>query len=128
MRLAKFFTQYKVQAIGEIFHRRKCSRVWYSASTCIITTSDVTPTCCSFKAQLEKIAGLEREKQQMRDRAYSLEAQLVLKGRAVKEAEGRIEEAELKQKEVCTRTCTCTVLEILRVCSTVHDSKGKFGL
>ena len=86
----------------------------------------ITPTCCSFKAQLEKIAGLEREKQQMRDRSYSLEAQLVLKGRAVKEAEGRIEETELKQKKVCT--FTCTVLEVLRVCSTVHDSKQKFGL
>ena len=47
------------------------------------------------------MAELEREKQQMKDHTYSLEAQLVLKGRAVKGAEGRIEEAELKHKEVC---------------------------
>ena len=75
--------------------------------------SAIIPTCCSFKAQLEKMAGLEREKQQMRDRAYSLEAQLVLKSRAVKEAEGRIEETELKQKGVCTCTCTGRIMEVL---------------
>ena len=47
---------------------------------------------------------LEKEKRQLKDRANSLEAQLVLKGRAVKEVDGRIEQMEQKHKEVCT-TC-----------------------
>ena len=99
-----------------------CTNICVQTSCTIITASALIPTRCSFNAQLEKMAGLEREKQQMRDRAYSLEAQLVLKGRAVKEVEGRIEETELKQKEVCT----CGVMEVLHVhvhvhvCSTVN--------
>ena len=56
----------------------------------------------SYKAQLEKVAELEREKQQLKDRASSLEAQLILKKRAVKEVEGRIEQVEEKHKEVGT--------------------------
>ena len=43
---------------------------------------------------------LEKEKRQLKDRANSLEAQLVLKGRAVKEVEGMIEQVEQKHKEV----------------------------
>lgn len=54
----------------------------------------------SYKAQLEKLAVLEKEKRQLKDRANSLEAQLVLKGRAVKEVEGMIEQVEEKHKEV----------------------------
>ena len=54
----------------------------------------------SYRTQLEKMAELEREKQQMKDRSFSLEAQLILKGRAVKEVEGRIDQIELKHKEV----------------------------
>jgi hypothetical protein len=56
----------------------------------------------SYKVQLEKLAVLEKEKKQLKDRANSLEAQLVLKGRAVKEVEGMIEQVEQKHKEVGT--------------------------
>ena len=45
---------------------------------------------------------LEKEKRQLKDQANSLEAQLVLKGRAVKEVEGMIEQVEQKHKEVST--------------------------
>ena len=54
----------------------------------------------SYKALLEKLAVLEKEKRQLKDRANSLEAQLALKGRAVKEVEGMIEQVEEKHKEV----------------------------
>ena len=57
----------------------------------------------SYRAQLEKVAELEKEKQRLKDHASSLEDQLVLKGRAVKEAEGRIEQVEEKHKEVTVR-------------------------
>lgn len=53
---------------------------------------------------------LEKEKKQLKDRANSLEAQVVLKGRAVKEVEGVIEQVEQKHKEVGTihfTSCTC---------------------
>ena len=59
----------------------------------------------SFKAQLEKLAVLEKEKRQLKDRANSMEAQLVLKGRAVKEVEGRIEQVEEKHKKVGITNC-----------------------
>lgn len=62
---------------------------------------------CSYRAQLEKVAELEREKQRLKDHTSSLEAQIVLKVRAVKEAEGRIEQMEEKHKEV--GTCTCCI-------------------
>ena len=65
---------------------------------------------------MEKLAELEREKQRLKDRASSFEAQLVLKGRAVKEVEGRIEQVEEKHKEVCTCSCTYmyTVYSVLQ--------------
>lgn len=61
---------------------------------------------------------LEKEKRELKDRANSLEAKLVLKGRAVKEVEGMIEQVEEKNKQVsmtprlsshslCTYACTC---------------------
>ena len=56
---------------------------------------------------------LEKEKKQLKDRANSLEAQLVLKGRAVKEVEGMIEQVEQKHKEVGPThftSCTCTCM------------------
>ena len=53
---------------------------------------------------MEKLAELEREKQRLKDRASSFEAQLVLKGRAVKEVEGRIEQVEEKHKEAVSYT------------------------
>ena len=73
--------------------------------TCCIVIHDmhllyINMLYSSFKAQLEKLAVLEKEKRQLKDRANSMEAQLVLKGRAVKEVEGRIEQVEEKHKKV----------------------------
>ena len=55
------------------------------------------------------MAELEREKQKMKDRSFSLEAQLILKGRAVKEVEGRIDQNELKHKEVSILLCLSAI-------------------
>ena len=67
------------------------------------------------RAQLEEVAVLEKEKRELKELANSLEAQLVLKGRVVKEMEGRMEQVEEKHKEVgihcyCRRGCSLTYL------------------
>ena len=67
------------------------------------------------RAQLEEVAVLEKEKRELKEHANSLEAQLLLKGRVVKEMEGRMEQVEEKHKEVgthcyCHRGCSLTYL------------------
>ena len=59
---------------------------------------------------------LEKEKRQLKDRANSLEAQLVLKGRAVKEVEGRIEQTEQKHKKVGTTCCMYIMYKVHEMC------------